>query len=134
MGMIGLAVNFAPAIGPVLNGWLVENHSWRLLFYILAPCSLLLTLLGVLLVKNVTPQVKKQSRCFIHDVVLARLRRRAVWLQRLREQRMGEHRGAYLPRSRLHCARPLRLAAIDDGESAAGAAGVHQSLFLPWLL
>ncbi|MFD1903318.1 DHA2 family efflux MFS transporter permease subunit [Paenibacillus rhizoplanae] len=61
MGMIGLAVNFAPAIGPVLNGWLVENHSWRLLFYILAPCSLLLTLLGVLLVKNVTPQVKSKA-------------------------------------------------------------------------
>lgn len=61
MGLIGLAINFAPAIGPVLNGWLVEDHSWRLLFYILAPCSLLLTLLGVFLVKNVTSQVKSKA-------------------------------------------------------------------------
>ncbi|QUL54795.1 DHA2 family efflux MFS transporter permease subunit [Paenibacillus tritici] len=60
MGMIGLAINFAPAIGPVLNGWLVEDHSWRLLFYALAPCSLLITVIGVLLVKNVTPQVKSK--------------------------------------------------------------------------
>jgi EmrB/QacA subfamily drug resistance transporter len=60
MGMIGLAVNFAPAIGPVLNGWLVEDHSWRLLFYILFPLALLLTIIGLILVKNVTPQVKSK--------------------------------------------------------------------------
>lgn len=60
MGMIGLAINFAPAIGPVLNGWLVADHSWRLLFYILFPCTLFITLVGIFLLKNVTKQVKSK--------------------------------------------------------------------------
>jgi EmrB/QacA subfamily drug resistance transporter len=60
MGIIGLAINFAPAIGPVLNGWLVEEHSWRLLFYILFPCALLITIVGLFFLKNVTKQVKSR--------------------------------------------------------------------------
>ncbi|OKP93211.1 multidrug MFS transporter [Paenibacillus sp. P3E] len=60
MGMIGLAINFAPAIGPVLNGWLVQDHSWRLLFYILFPFALLITIAGLWLIKNVTRQVKSK--------------------------------------------------------------------------
>lgn len=37
MGFIGLAMNFAPAIGPTLSGWIVQSYSWRSIFYIVLP-------------------------------------------------------------------------------------------------
>jgi EmrB/QacA subfamily drug resistance transporter len=41
MGMYGLGVVFAPAIGPTLGGYLVEYVSWRLVFYINVPVAVL---------------------------------------------------------------------------------------------
>jgi len=32
--IFGLAVTFAPAIGPTIGGWLTDNYSWHLVFYI----------------------------------------------------------------------------------------------------
>ena len=37
MGMFGLVISFAPAIGPTLSGWLVEQYPWRSLFYVILP-------------------------------------------------------------------------------------------------
>jgi EmrB/QacA subfamily drug resistance transporter len=41
MGLYGLGVVFAPAIGPTLGGYLVEYVSWRLIFYINVPIGVL---------------------------------------------------------------------------------------------
>ena len=41
MGMYGLGIVFAPAIGPTLGGYLVEYMSWRLVFYINVPVGVL---------------------------------------------------------------------------------------------
>jgi EmrB/QacA subfamily drug resistance transporter len=41
MGMYGLGIVFAPAIGPVLGGYLVEHTDWRLIFYINVPVGIL---------------------------------------------------------------------------------------------
>jgi EmrB/QacA subfamily drug resistance transporter len=41
MGMYGLGIVFAPAIGPTLGGYLVEYVSWRLVFYINVPVGIL---------------------------------------------------------------------------------------------
>ncbi|MED1204513.1 DHA2 family efflux MFS transporter permease subunit [Heyndrickxia acidicola] len=54
MGIFGVAMNFAPAIGPTLSGWVVEHHSWRVLFFIIFPFALLNFLLSIFMVKNVT--------------------------------------------------------------------------------
>ncbi|XJZ29074.1 DHA2 family efflux MFS transporter permease subunit [Bacillota bacterium Lsc_1132] len=54
MGIFGVAMNFAPAVGPTLAGWIIETHSWRLLFYILSPIAFLDFLIAIFLVKNVT--------------------------------------------------------------------------------
>ncbi len=54
MGMMGLAMVFGPAVGPTLSGWVVEHHSWRLLFYIVIPISVLSIVLGFFFMKNVT--------------------------------------------------------------------------------
>lgn len=54
MGIIGLAMNFAPAIGPTLSGWLVESHSWRILFFIILPIAVLDLIAAVIFLTNVT--------------------------------------------------------------------------------
>lgn len=54
MGMMGLAMIFAPAVGPTLSGWVVEHHSWRVLFYIVLPISLFALIFGAISMKNVT--------------------------------------------------------------------------------
>lgn len=53
MGMIGLVMVFAPAIGPTLAGWLVDAFSWHAIFYVIAPFAILDIILAVLLLKNV---------------------------------------------------------------------------------
>ena len=54
MGMMGLAMIFAPAIGPTLSGWVVEHYSWRVLFYIILPLALFAAVYGSYAMKNVT--------------------------------------------------------------------------------
>jgi EmrB/QacA subfamily drug resistance transporter len=41
MGIYGLGVTVAPAVGPVLGGYLVEYVDWRLIFYINVPIGVL---------------------------------------------------------------------------------------------
>ena len=40
MGVYGLGIVCAPAIGPVLGGWLVDKFHWSLIFYINVPIGL----------------------------------------------------------------------------------------------
>ncbi|KYC93010.1 MDR family MFS transporter [Bacillus amyloliquefaciens] len=60
MGMVGLVISFAPAIGPTLSGWAVEAFSWRSLFYIIFPIAVIDLLLAIILMKNVTTLRKTQ--------------------------------------------------------------------------
>nr|NNM91218.1 DHA2 family efflux MFS transporter permease subunit [Bacilli bacterium] len=41
MGIWGIALMFAPALGPTLSGYLVEYVDWRLIFYINVPFGIL---------------------------------------------------------------------------------------------
>ncbi|MFC3789208.1 MDR family MFS transporter [Paenibacillus sp. GCM10012307] len=47
MGIMGIPVLFAPAIGPVLSGWLVEYHSWRWIFLINIPIGIICLIIGM---------------------------------------------------------------------------------------
>jgi DHA2 family multidrug resistance protein len=42
----GIAVVFAPAIGPTLGGWITDNFSWRWVFLLNVPIGILLSLLA----------------------------------------------------------------------------------------
>ena len=52
MGMFGLILMFAPAIGPTLSGWIVEHYNWRMLFYFVAPISIGILIVGIFLLKD----------------------------------------------------------------------------------
>ncbi|MDQ0207801.1 MDR family MFS transporter [Alkalicoccobacillus murimartini] len=58
MGMIGLVIMFAPAIGPTVSGLIVQNLSWRWLFFIVLPISLASLMFGLYFLKNVTKLTK----------------------------------------------------------------------------
>ncbi len=47
MGIYALGMSFAPGLGPTIGGYLVEYISWRSIFYINVPISVLLLALGV---------------------------------------------------------------------------------------
>src|SRR5215211_2657847 len=46
LGYFGIALVFAPALGPILGGWLVDADLWRLIFFINIPIGILGVLLG----------------------------------------------------------------------------------------
>nr|AHB51667.1 putative drug antiporter [mixed culture bacterium TET_P_2] len=54
MGLVGLVISFAPAIGPTLSGWIVENHPWRMMFFVILPIILLDIILVYFFMENVT--------------------------------------------------------------------------------
>lgn len=56
MGMVGLVISFAPAIGPTLSGYIVQNYPWRVLFYIIFPIAILDIIFAYYAMKNVTKQ------------------------------------------------------------------------------
>ena len=52
MGVMGLVMIFAPAIGPTLSGWIIEHYEWRYLFYMIIPIALLVILLAFFKLKD----------------------------------------------------------------------------------
>ncbi len=46
LGFFGIALVFAPALGPILGGWFVDANLWRLIFFINIPIGILGVLLG----------------------------------------------------------------------------------------
>jgi EmrB/QacA subfamily drug resistance transporter len=61
MGLMGVAFVAAPAVGPVVGGYLVEFVDWRLVFYINLPIGLLTVLAAWFLVPKV-PKVPRTGR------------------------------------------------------------------------
>jgi MFS family permease len=56
MGLYGLGVVVAPAIGPTLGGALVEYFDWRLIFFINVPVGIVGTVLAVLAFPQIRPR------------------------------------------------------------------------------
>ncbi|KTD84156.1 DHA2 family efflux MFS transporter permease subunit [Paenibacillus etheri] len=60
IGLLGLAMIFAPAIGPTLAGFVVEYHSWRWLFIGLIPLVILVIALAFKYLVNVSETSKSK--------------------------------------------------------------------------
>ncbi|GGB09234.1 DHA2 family efflux MFS transporter permease subunit [Macrococcus hajekii] len=71
MGMIGLVLSFAPALGPAVSGILIQYMSWRMIFWLLLPFILFGIFVAYKNLENVT-EVKKQ-KIDILSVVLSTL-------------------------------------------------------------
>ncbi|MUV36331.1 Multidrug resistance protein [Lentibacillus sp. JNUCC-1] len=56
MGLFGMVIAFAPAIGPTLSGWLVQQYPWRSLFYVILPIVVIDLIVAYFILKNVTKQ------------------------------------------------------------------------------
>lgn len=52
MGVIGLIIGFAPAVGPSAAGMLVDSVGWRALFAIITVLSVLVLIAGIVFLKN----------------------------------------------------------------------------------
>ncbi|MFD2443871.1 DHA2 family efflux MFS transporter permease subunit [Bacillus sp. CGMCC 1.16607] len=52
MGIFGLVLMGAPAIGPTLSGWIVEHYDWRMLFHFVTPIAAAVLLTGFFLLKD----------------------------------------------------------------------------------
>ena len=54
MGIVGIVLAFAPAIGPTLSGWIINSYPWRYLFYVTLPFTIIDLILAFFLLRNVT--------------------------------------------------------------------------------
>jgi EmrB/QacA subfamily drug resistance transporter len=53
LGIFGIAALVAPAVGPILGGYLVDHNMWRFIFFINPPIGLLGIILGTLFLPNI---------------------------------------------------------------------------------
>lgn len=60
MGLFGIAIMFAPALGPTLSGYITEYSNWRLIFYINVPFGILDFFLALALLKEISTPVYKR--------------------------------------------------------------------------
>ncbi|GBG93770.1 major facilitator superfamily transporter [Ligilactobacillus salitolerans] len=58
MGTAGIVIGLAPAIGPSLSGWILMNYSWRMLFLVIMPISVLVLVMGYFNLRKVLPTRK----------------------------------------------------------------------------
>lgn len=56
MGLAGMVINVAPAIGPPISGVLIKYFEWRSLFYLTLPIAALIIILMYLYMRNITEQ------------------------------------------------------------------------------
>lgn len=68
LGVYTLGMTLGPAIGPTLGGWIVEHHSWRLIFYFNVPIAAAGVFLGSMMLEGT--QEKQRRPLDSHGVLL----------------------------------------------------------------
>jgi EmrB/QacA subfamily drug resistance transporter len=56
MGVLGVPMLVAPILGPILGGWLVDDVSWRWIFFINVPIGIVAIVLAWIKLERDTPQ------------------------------------------------------------------------------
>ena len=69
MGLAGMIINVAPAVGPPLSGLLIKYFGWRSLFYIPLPIGFLLLIGVFFFMHNVTEQ--KETKVDVQSILLS---------------------------------------------------------------
>ncbi len=60
MGIVGVAIMFAPAVGPTLSGLLISTLSWRYIFFAILPFSITALIASFFILKNVSEPTSAQ--------------------------------------------------------------------------
>src|SRR6202046_2630738 len=60
MGILGVPMLIAPLLGPILGGWLVDNASWRWIFFINLPIGIVAFISGLLVLDPDRPTPSKK--------------------------------------------------------------------------
>lgn len=55
LGIAGIVIGLAPAIGPTLSGWVIDTFNWRYLFGLLIPIVVLVIVLSFIFMQDVLP-------------------------------------------------------------------------------
>jgi MFS transporter, DHA2 family, lincomycin resistance protein len=58
MGLIGLVIMFAPAVGPTISGLLIQALTWHWIFWISLPFLIIALVFGFIYMQNVTTPTK----------------------------------------------------------------------------
>ncbi|MFC4402000.1 MDR family MFS transporter [Gracilibacillus xinjiangensis] len=69
MGVFGMVMIAAPAIGPTLSGYIVEYHNWRLLFEMILPLAIISLVLAIWKFNNVMEQDKNAKLDYLSVVL-----------------------------------------------------------------
>ena len=69
MGMAGIVVGLAPAIGPTLSGWVIDQYNWRYLFILIIPIVMIVLLLALFFMRDVLPN--KTLKLDVLSVILS---------------------------------------------------------------
>lgn len=64
MGLSGIAIGVAPAIGPTLSGWVIDNSGWRTLFGMIIPIAVLVIIMSFFFMKSVLPNTNPKLILF----------------------------------------------------------------------
>lgn len=59
MGIAGIAMGFAPNIGPTIGGWMLESFGWRSFFVALTACTALLIVFAIFVIQKTAPGNKE---------------------------------------------------------------------------
>ncbi|WJY28933.1 DHA2 family efflux MFS transporter permease subunit [Sporosarcina trichiuri] len=60
MGIVGLVMMFAPAIGPISAGLVIDYLNWHMIFWFILPFMVFALLFGILFLPNLTTPVKQK--------------------------------------------------------------------------
>jgi len=69
MGIIGLVVMFAPAIGPTVGGFILGHLTWNWIFWCMLPVIIIAFIISAVFVENVRPITK--PKLDVHSLALS---------------------------------------------------------------
>ncbi|WP_334329198.1 MDR family MFS transporter [Companilactobacillus sp. HBUAS59699] len=69
MGLGGLVIGLAPAIGPTLSGWIIDNFTWRDLFGMIIPIVVIVLILAFIYMRPVIQT--KRSKLDVLSLILS---------------------------------------------------------------
>ncbi len=64
MGLAGIVIGLAPAIGPTLSGFIIDKYSWRILFLIVIPIIIAVIIMSFLFMRPVLENNKTKLDYF----------------------------------------------------------------------